>query len=283
MLVDAPKRPPTSMNVHLKKQRGLRKARYPYWGARLRMATARRRGIKANGRFTRPCSCVRPPVSKQASEGIARGALSLLGEASKRTAASRPGSAFGTFAFKQASEGIALSAWRRIRAIPIGGGFKANGRHAALFLHAATRLEASFGGWPHARTPHFREAFALAERGGFEPPVQFNPYGSLANYWFKPLTHLSNSGGKYSRPIQFCDPGWIRTNDHQLRRQVLYPAELRDRRVQRTAKPVSWISSRAFWRCVLASWAIGVDACKGQQKHSAMVQGHEQERGHLVM
>jgi len=31
----------------------------------------------------------------------------------------------------------------------------------------------------------------FAERGGFEPPVQFNPYGSLANYWFKPLTHLS--------------------------------------------------------------------------------------------
>ena len=34
-------------------------------------------------------------------------------------------------------------------------------------------------------------ASALAERGGFEPPVQNNPYGSLANYWFKPLTHLS--------------------------------------------------------------------------------------------
>ena len=31
----------------------------------------------------------------------------------------------------------------------------------------------------------------LAERGGFEPPVQFNPYDSLANYWFQPLTHLS--------------------------------------------------------------------------------------------
>ena len=32
---------------------------------------------------------------------------------------------------------------------------------------------------------------SLAEKGGFEPPVQFNPYGSLANYWFQPLTHLS--------------------------------------------------------------------------------------------
>ena len=30
-----------------------------------------------------------------------------------------------------------------------------------------------------------------AERGGFEPPVQFNPYDSLANCWFQPLTHLS--------------------------------------------------------------------------------------------
>ena len=36
-----------------------------------------------------------------------------------------------------------------------------------------------------------------------------------------------------------CDPGWIRTNDHQLRRQVLYPAELRDRIVQR------WRSARS--------------------------------------
>jgi hypothetical protein len=32
---------------------------------------------------------------------------------------------------------------------------------------------------------------SFAERGGFEPPVQFNPYDSLANYWFQPLTHLS--------------------------------------------------------------------------------------------
>ena len=31
-----------------------------------------------------------------------------------------------------------------------------------------------------------------AERGGFEPPVRFNPYDSLANCWFKPLTHLSS-------------------------------------------------------------------------------------------
>ena len=30
-----------------------------------------------------------------------------------------------------------------------------------------------------------------AEKGGFEPPVRFNPYDSLANCWFKPLTHFS--------------------------------------------------------------------------------------------
>ena len=28
------------------------------------------------------------------------------------------------------------------------------------------------------------EASAKAVREGFEPSVQFNPYGSLANYWF---------------------------------------------------------------------------------------------------
>ena len=31
----------------------------------------------------------------------------------------------------------------------------------------------------------------FAESGGFEPPVQFNPYDSLANCWFQPLTQLS--------------------------------------------------------------------------------------------
>lgn len=31
----------------------------------------------------------------------------------------------------------------------------------------------------------------FAVREGFEPSVQFNPYGSLANYWFEPLTHLT--------------------------------------------------------------------------------------------
>lgn len=33
--------------------------------------------------------------------------------------------------------------------------------------------------------------FDMAERGGFEPPVQFNPYADLANLCLKPLGHLS--------------------------------------------------------------------------------------------
>jgi hypothetical protein len=32
----------------------------------------------------------------------------------------------------------------------------------------------------------------MAERGGFEPPVRFYPYNSLANCRFRPLSHLSN-------------------------------------------------------------------------------------------
>ena len=34
---------------------------------------------------------------------------------------------------------------------------------------------------------------AFAVREGFEPSVQFNPYGSLANCWFQPLIHLTFS------------------------------------------------------------------------------------------
>ena len=30
-----------------------------------------------------------------------------------------------------------------------------------------------------------------AEAGGFEPPVRLNPYVSLANWWFQPLTQTS--------------------------------------------------------------------------------------------
>ena len=31
----------------------------------------------------------------------------------------------------------------------------------------------------------------MAEREGFEPSVQLESYGGLANRWFQPLTHLS--------------------------------------------------------------------------------------------
>jgi hypothetical protein len=49
-------------------------------------------------------------------------------------------------------------------------------------------------------------------REGFEPSVQFNPYGSLANYWFEPLTHLTvflkkmakiSGKDKYANTIKF--------------------------------------------------------------------------------
>src|SRR6266404_9927930 len=39
--------------------------------------------------------------------------------------------------------------------------------------------------------PRLMEEYRLAERGGFEPPVRFNPYNGLANRRFRPLSHLS--------------------------------------------------------------------------------------------
>ena len=38
-----------------------------------------------------------------------------------------------------------------------------------------------------ARNPGIK----MAERGGFEPPVEFDPYDGLANRSFRPLRHLS--------------------------------------------------------------------------------------------
>lgn len=35
------------------------------------------------------------------------------------------------------------------------------------------------------------ETLAFAVREGFEPSVRFDPYDSLANCWFRPLTHLT--------------------------------------------------------------------------------------------
>ena len=47
-------------------------------------------------------------------------------------------------------------------------------------------------------TGHLFSTFvAVAERGGFEPPVQLIPYVSLANWWFQPLTHLSKPSSDF--------------------------------------------------------------------------------------
>ena len=40
----------------------------------------------------------------------------------------------------------------------------------------------------------------MAERGGFEPPVRYDPYDGLANRCFRPLSHLSAIIG-YERNI----------------------------------------------------------------------------------
>ena len=37
-----------------------------------------------------------------------------------------------------------------------------------------------------------------------------------------------NGQTENDRFVHFCDPDWIRTNDPQLRRLMLYPAELPD-------------------------------------------------------
>jgi hypothetical protein len=41
--------------------------------------------------------------------------------------------------------------------------------------------------------------FVSVESGGFEPPVRFNTYDSLANCWFKPLTQLSKSAANINQ------------------------------------------------------------------------------------
>ncbi len=41
-----------------------------------------------------------------------------------------------------------------------------------------------------------------ADRPGFEPGVRFTPYVGLANRWFQPLTHLSQTGRK-------CKTGFV--------------------------------------------------------------------------
>ena len=111
------------------------------------------------------------------------------------------------FAFWPNCFGPSVTGGLREARFPFWGWLQAKrGRSAApcfAFCPNCFELARQFG--QNAKRPLSR-AFYLAERGGFEPPVQFNPYGSLANYWFKPLTHLSKWGGKYSRRFQMVIP-----------------------------------------------------------------------------
>ena len=47
---------------------------------------------------------------------------------------------------------------------------------------------------PHVIDYLVRMIIIPAERVGFEPTVQFNPYDDLANRSFRPLRHLSEPG-----------------------------------------------------------------------------------------
>lgn len=52
----------------------------------------------------------------------------------------------------------------------------------------------------------------MAERGGFEPPVEFDPYDGLANRSFRPLRHLSAVFRCFINIIhvpRFCNPELI--------------------------------------------------------------------------
>ena len=44
---------------------------------------------------------------------------------------------------------------------------------------------------PATHTHFSNSLFNPRRGGGFEPPVHYYAYDSLANCWFKPLTHLS--------------------------------------------------------------------------------------------
>ena len=52
--------------------------------------------------------------------------------------------------------------------------------------------------------PTFLLARKVAERGGFEPPVPLFGYGSLANCWFQPLTHLSGKAAQKYKKQSTC-------------------------------------------------------------------------------
>ena len=65
--------------------------------------------------------------------------------------------------------------------------------------------------------------FSSAVRGGFEPPVPVSRYASLANWWFQPLTHLTDcllsckiaSDGRPSRIFQTSKlRSYVSSNHH---------------------------------------------------------------------
>ena len=62
-------------------------------------------------------------------------------------------------------------------------------RHHDSESHFESRLSEEHGiSQKHCK--HWMEII-LAERGGFEPPIRFNPYNGLANRRLQPLGHLS--------------------------------------------------------------------------------------------
>src|ERR1039457_5034837 len=56
----------------------------------------------------------------------------------------------------------------------------------------------------------------LAERGGFEPPIRFNPYTGLANRRLQPLGHLSSNANQ----LEFAGASLalVKTESSTLRR-----------------------------------------------------------------
>ena len=66
--------------------------------------------------------------------------------------------------------------------------------HLGFYVSAEGLHDKSCAWAETQKTGRFRDRLhLLAVRGGFEPPVRLIPYGSLANCWFQPLTHLTRS------------------------------------------------------------------------------------------
>src|SRR6266511_540691 len=57
----------------------------------------------------------------------------------------------------------------------------------------------------------------MAERGGFEPPVRFNPYSGLANRRLQPLGHLSPDPVGRKKPREIRAARTNRQSFYQIR------------------------------------------------------------------